>query len=380
VNQTAKSTALFAAPLLALALAAPASGRGLPAGDPAPAPAADPAPAALAVVPYAGDPAIAAMAHRVAGGKITTRQKLEAIVQLIFDRRHGLGFEYQSHPTLTAIEAAERRRGNCLSLVNLFVAMSRSADIHTFFVEVEDFETFERRGDAVVRSTHVVGGVNLGTELRTIDFMPDRPKVYRRLRVLTDRQATAHYFNAIGAEALLDGEIARAEPLLRRALDLDPELPEAWNNLGLTARRAGRLPEAIAHLEQALAVEPGFVPALENLAGFYRMAGDAARAGAAAARALELRTRNPYYLLMQAVDSLRDGRLEEAEELARRARRLDKRIPEVHVVLGRLALARGDSEAAAESFARAQRLGAGFPATYQHRLETKIDRLVAARL
>jgi Flp pilus assembly protein TadD len=110
------------------------------------------------------------------------------------------------------------------------------------------------------------------------------------------------------------------------------------------------------------------------------MAGDAARAEAAAARALELRTRNPYYLLMQAVDSLRDGRLEEAEELARRARRLDKRIPEVHVVLGRLALARGDSEAAAESFARAQRLGAGFPATYQHRLETKIDRLVAARL
>lgn len=365
-----KTIAILTAPLLALAAAAPVRA--------APAPA--PTPAALAVVPFAGTPQLEAMARRVAGGKITTRQKLEAIVQLIFDRRHGLGFEYQSHPTLTAAEAAERRRGNCLSLVNLFVAMSRGVGIHTYFVEVEDFETFERRGDTVVRSTHVVGGVDFGNELRTVDFVPDRPKVYRRLRVLTDQEATAHYFNAIGAEALLAGEISRAEPLLRRALELEPELAEGWNNLGLAARRAGRLPEAIADLEQALAVEPDFVPALENLSRIYRLAGDGPRAEAAAARSLELKTRNPYYLLTRAVDSLREGRLDEAEELARRARRLDKRIPEVHIVLGRLALARGDERAAGQSFERARSLSADFSETYRHRLQTKIDRLLAPAL
>ena len=366
-----KTATILTAPLLVLATAAPALG--LPARAPV-------EPVDLSVVPYAGTPQLDATAERAVRGETSTRRKLEAIVRLIFDRRHGLGFEYASHPTLTAVEAFERRRGNCLSLVNLFVALSRGAHIRTFFVEVEDLETFERRDGAVVRSTHVVGGFDLGAELRTVDFLPDRPKTYRRLRILSDREATAHYFNAVGAEALLGGEIARAEPLLRRALELDPELAEAWNNLGLTARRAGRREEAITHLERALAIEPEFVPALENLSGLYRIAGDGERAAAAAARALELKTRNPYYLLTRALDGLRAGRLDEAESLARRARRLDRGIPEVHLVLGRVALARGDDRAAEKSFARAQRLSAELPATYRDRLETKIDRLLASAL
>jgi tetratricopeptide (TPR) repeat protein len=361
-------------PLLLLLLAAPAS-----AAAPPPA-AAGGARLDPAAVPWAATPELEQMAHRVARGKITTRQKLEAIVHVIFDQRHGLGFRYVSHPTLTATEALERREGNCLSLVNLFVAMSRAADVDTFFIEVEDFETFERRGDSVVRSTHVVGGVMIGNELRTVDFVPDRPKTYRRLRVLDDAEAAAHYFNAVGAEALLAGDLGSAEPLLRRAIEITPDLAEAWNNLGLVARRAGRLDDAVSHLERALAADPEFVPALENLSGIYRLAGAPARAEAAAARALELNTRNPYYLVTQAWNDFRAGELGAAEEHLQRARRLDKRIPEVHLLLGRVALARGDAERADELFARAERLGADVSEAYQHRLHTKIDRLLATAL
>lgn len=370
-----KTQTMTLAILLLLTVAASASAAGVLERSPAAKHAAALDPAA---VPWAPTPELEEMAHRVARGKITTRQKLEAIVHLIFDQRHGLGFQYVSHPTLTAAEALERREGNCLSLVNLFIAMSRAADVDTFFIEVEDFETFERRGDSVVRSTHVVGGVMMGNELRTVDFVPDRPKTYRKLRVLEDHEAAAHYFNAVGAEALLAGDLGRAEPLLERAIEITPELPEAWNNLGLVARRAGRLDEAIRHLERALAIEPEFVPALENLSGIYRLAGDPERARAAAASALELKTRNPYYLVTQAWNDFRAGELDAAEEHLQRARRLDKRIPEIHLLLGRVALARGDNERADELFTRAQRLGAEVSESYQERLETKIDRLLAA--
>lgn len=365
------------APLAILLLASLGWTAAAPASAAAPPAAAKRAALDPATAPWAATPEIAELAAH-ARGRITTRQKLETLVRLIFDQRYGLGFQYASHPTLTAAEALERRQGNCLSLVNLFVAMSRSVEIDTFFVEVEDFETFERRGDSVVRSTHVVGGVMIGTELRTVDFAPDRPKTYRKLRVLDDTEAAAHYFNAVGAEALLAGELERAEPLLRRAIELTPTLAEAWNNLGLVARRAGRLDEAIGHLEHALAAEPEFVPALENLTGIYRQAGDDRRAEASAARALELKTRNPYYLVTQAWSDFRAGDLDAAEEHLERARRLDKRIPEIHLLLGRVALARGDVERADDLFHRAERLGGEVSESYQHRLETKIDRLLAS--
>jgi hypothetical protein len=177
-------TATLATLLLILGTSAAAGASPKPAKR---GPALDPQ-----AVPWAANQEIEEIAYRVARGKITTRQKLESIVHVNFDRRHGLDFQYVSHPTLTAVEALERGQGNCLSLVNLFVAMSRAVEIETFFIEVEDFETFERRGDSVVRSTHVVGGVMMGNELRTIDFVPDRPKTYRRLRVLEDEEAAAH--------------------------------------------------------------------------------------------------------------------------------------------------------------------------------------------
>lgn len=331
------------------------------------------------LIPYEVDQEIVEMTRMVTRHRLSNREKVEAITRLIFDRRHGLGFDYASHPTLTAIEAKEQRYGNCLSLVNLFVAMSRSAGVRTFFVEVEDFETFERYSDSVVRSTHVVGGVVLGRELKTVDFVPDRPKIYRKLRILSDEEATAHYFNAVGAEALLAGDLPQAEGLLSKAIEIQPDLTEAWNNLAVTARRGNRLDEAIAHLRHALEIDPEFAPAVENLSGFYRLQGDTERARAMADRALELKTVNPYYLIEQAHRSFRRGDLETTEDLAKRARRLDKRIPEAHLMLGRVALERGDEKKAERLFTRAQRHGGDFPGDYQRKLDTKIDRLMAAR-
>lgn len=61
-------------------------------------------------------------------------------------------------------------------------------------------------------------------------------------------------------------ELDKAEASLKRALELQPQHPIAWNELGLVQRRQGKLAEARAAYEKSLAAAPGFHFARLNLA------------------------------------------------------------------------------------------------------------------
>ena len=330
------------------------------------------------VPPYAADATIAAEGTEVGRLWAYPPQRVEAVIQRIFWEHDGIGFRYRAHPTLTAAEAHAQREGNCLSLVNLFVALARSADLHAFFVDVEDFESFYRYGDTVVRSTHVVGGVVIDGVLRTVDFLPDREKRYRRLSPISDTRATAHYYNAIAAEAMLDNDLVRAEGLFKQALAFDAGFPDPWNNYAVLLRRSGRLDLGIEALEKALAIDRHFLPAMENLASYYRLAGKTEQADRMQARALDEKTKNPYFVYQQALNRFQDGKLDEAEDLLHRARHLDNRFPEVYLLLGRIELGRGDRSKAESHFAKAKKLGAEYSDAFQRGLDSKIRKLMGS--
>lgn len=331
------------------------------------------------VPPYAADAELTAVGRETGRRWSYPPQQVEAIIQRIFWQRDGIGFTYRAHPTLTATEAYAQHQGNCLSLVNLFVALARSVDLHAFFVEVEDFESFYRYESTVVRSTHVVGGVMIDGVLRTIDFLPDRDKRYRRLSAISDDRATAHYYNAIGAEAMLAGDLARAQDLLELALAFDAGFPDPWNNYAVLLRRRGQLGEGIAALEKALDIDRRFLPAMENLATYYRLDGNLELAATMNARALEEKTRNPYFLHQQALSRFNEHKLDEAEQFLRRARRLDKKIPEVHLLLGRIELERGNATKAEALFAKSKKLSAEYSDAFQRGLDAKVRQLMASR-
>lgn len=360
IRRIAEALAISVPLLLA---ASPAEAADVPADDPR---------------PYDADAEIEAVGKEVGRQWALPLRRMEAIIQRIFWKRDGLDFRYRSHPTLTASEAFAQRQGNCLSLVNLFVAMARSAGLEAFFLEVEDFESFYRYESTVVRSTHVIGGVWIDGKLRTVDFLPDRDKSYRRMTVVSDDRATAQYYNSTGAEAMLDGQLDSGERLFRRALELDPEFPDIWNNLGVLLRRQGRLDEGIAALEKALALDPRFLPAMENLSGYYRLAGRPEKAARMEARALEEKTRNPYYLFQQALLQFQKDKLDQAERMLKRARRIDNKIPEVYLLLGRVELARGDQKRAESLFAKARKMSASYPEDFQNGLNSKIRQLMAS--
>jgi tetratricopeptide (TPR) repeat protein len=330
-------------------------------------------------LPYEANQQIEDLAQEISRQWHEPVRRIEEIVQRIFWKGEGgLGFQYRSHPTLTAAEAFDQRQGNCLSLVNLFVALGRSVGMRVFFVEVEDFETFYRYEGTIVRSTHVVGGVVIRGELRTVDFLPERDKRYRRLRIISDQRALAHYYNGVGAEAMLDGDLERAGGLFRMAVDTDPEFAGGWNNYAILTRRKGRLDDAIELLERALRIDSHFLPAMENLSSYYRMHGRPDEAARLEQRALDERTRNPYYLTHQALSRLGKGDLDEAEKLLRRARRLDRAVPDVHLMLGRIELARGNEEKAETHFAKARKFSQDLSPRFREQVDDKIRRLTLA--
>ena len=70
------------------------------------------------------------------------------------------------------------------------------------------------------------------------------------------------------------GRAADAEKDYRRAMQLDPSLPEAYLNLSLLELADGRDAEAEAHLLRALELRPDYQKAHFHLARLYAQRGD----------------------------------------------------------------------------------------------------------
>lgn len=96
-------------------------------------------------------------------------------------------------------------------------------------------------------------------------------------------------WNLLGAAAARAGQIAVAEQAFRRASELDPEFPDAHNNLGNVLKDQGRLDEAAACYARALELKPDFAEAHNNLGNALRAQGRLDEAAASFARALALK-------------------------------------------------------------------------------------------
>jgi tetratricopeptide (TPR) repeat protein len=80
--------------------------------------------------------------------------------------------------------------------------------------------------------------------------------------------AEIHY--ELGLQAQQVGNVQEAYKELQKALELDPDYPEAHNATGILLHLAFNRPEeAIQHYNKALALRPGFSEAKTNLANVY---------------------------------------------------------------------------------------------------------------
>ena len=306
-------------------------------------------------IPYSLDEVTLAEIEGILSPAGNEKRRTDQIVDFIF---RGLDLEYSLTPTKNASETFATREGNCLSFVNLFVGIARQQRLNPFYVEVEDYQRWNYRGGVVISRGHIVAGLNIDGELSTFDFLPYRPKGYRDFEPIDDLTAMAHYYNNLGAEALMEGDFEIARDKLTIAYTLAPDFEKAINNLGVLYLRLDDIEAAIGLFEDGLEFYPDSVALLSNQARAMQELGRQDEATLLLGRIEDVNQTNPFFFVYRGEMALGQGDTQTALEYMRKALRTDSEVPEVHLGLAKVFFATGDTNRARHHVERALKLDA----------------------
>ncbi|MFM1895129.1 MAG: hypothetical protein RLZZ385_203 [Pseudomonadota bacterium] len=259
--------------------------------------------------------------------------KVEKLQDLLFGPDH-LNLQYSDARTQTAIEVFESREGNCLSVMNLYVALARYVGLDASFQTVKVRPTWDRRGGLLVLNQHInATGRITARETYVVDFTPEISVQQLTSQVVTDELARALYFNNLGVESMVAGDFEQARVYLRNALWINPELSIAWNNIGTVYNRLQQHELAEYSYQMSFESDTTNATAISNLARFYVAQGDddtAARYRRAITRFNRL---NPYYHYEQGNLHYQEGDLVAAAESYERAVRIKDVEPDFYLAL-----------------------------------------------
>jgi len=304
-------------------------------------------------MPMGPTPDIVAFARQTAAAG-SDRERLERLHAALFDRKV-FAFEYEKMATFTAAEAFNARKGNCVSLTNLLLAMARSLGIQLRPGLILRRQSSERQGDLVLRFAHMVAVYSDQRDLRIYDFYLDRPEERGRLTLLDDVDVAALAASNAGVDALRAGDFTRSRELFERAVRLAPGLPDIYAGLGVAQWREGNADAAFATFRKGLELAPNRASLLNNLAVLYIEAGkpEEARIALAAANLTEA---SPHFLLAKGNLELACGDPTQAIRSYKRARSRDKTLVEPLLGIARAELARGRKDAARKALRKAAHL------------------------
>jgi tetratricopeptide (TPR) repeat protein len=311
--------------------------------------------AAQIEVPFEVTPELRAALEQRLRQAPSERSKINEVVRFIFE---DLDLHYSLTPTRNALETFRTKQGNCLSFVNLFVGVARELGLNPFYVEVTDYQKWNHREGMVVSQGHIVGGMYLEGELKPYDFLPYRRKAYKDFNPIDDLRAAAHYYNNLGAEALMAGDLEKARQLLEIAVGIAPRFEKAINNMGVVLARSGQPERALELYQKGLEIDPENPMILTNLTRLYQQTGRAAEAEQLLTKLETNNASNPFFFVYQGEMALSRGENDKALDYMVRAMRQDSELPEVHVGFVKVYVALGDLEKARHHLERALKLDA----------------------
>ncbi len=144
-----------------------------------------------------------------------------------------------------------------------------------------------------------------------------------------------------------------AEAAARFALELDPEMPEAFCNLGVALEAQGKVPEARESLVAAIARKPDYFEAMISLGNLSFRSGDYMAAVEMFADAVRSAPHHAMARTNLGIALRYLGELSTAEQQCLEAIALDPNYAEAHNALGNVRLQRGDLPGAVKSFEEA---------------------------
>jgi tetratricopeptide (TPR) repeat protein len=306
-------------------------------------------------VPYEITPELRATLEQRMRQAPSERSKINEVLRFIFE---DLDLGYSLTPTRNAVQTYQTKKGNCLSFVNLFVGVAREQGLNPFYVEVTDYQKWNHREGMVVSQGHIVAGMYLEGELKTYDFLPYRPKAYRAFNPIDDLTAAAHFYNNLGAEALMAGDLPTALEHLEIATGIAPRFEKGINNMGVALARSGQPDKALEWYQKGLEIDPENPMILTNLTRLYQQTGRTKEADELLARLEASNESNPFFFVYQGEMALSRGEHEKAIAYMVRALRQDSELPEVHIGFVKVYVALGDLDKAKHHLERALKLDA----------------------
>ncbi len=275
--------------------------------------------------------------------------RVSALQELLYGESH-LNIQYSDRKTHTATEVFHARQGNCLSVMNLYVAMARHLGVDARFQTVKVQPSWDRRGGLLVLSQHINATGRLAARRHyVVDFTPEIALQQLTERTISDSAARALHFNNLAVEALVAGETGQALAYVKNALFIDPANSDAWNNLGTAYKLLGNLPMAEFSYHYALRVDEGNATAVSNLVKLYRKRGDEALARRYERIIDGFNRRNPYFQYAQGQRAYRSGDFAGARDHFQRAIRLKEHEPDFHLGLASAHAQLGDFERAQQA-------------------------------
>ena len=213
--------------------------------------------------------------------------------------------------------------------------MARHQGLQAQYQTAQVRPQWDRRGELLVLSEHINALGSLGGSSQYIvDFTPDVQLQQQTAEVITDQQALALYFNNVAVDHLVNQRIDEALQWFRYALETDPDLAIAWNNMGSTWNTAGDDELAKYSYLKAAWLDKNYPTAVNNLARFYSLRGNEEEAERYRRAVQRYNNRNPYYHYVLGNIAFNEQDFEQAQKHYQRAIQRNRLEPDFYLALG----------------------------------------------
>ena len=207
---------------------------------------------------------------------------------------------------------------------------------------------YERAAQLNPKSTRAFR--DLASALSAIGEGPPAGEMLRRALAIAPGDPITWY--RAGLREFTDGNFAGAEQKLRKAIELDPYLPDQSRNLAEVLVKAGKIDGAQAALRDALRTDP-YDDAAWDLGGrILTEKGQMPDAFFHFEKAVRLRPAFGPYLYDYALALVRADRFDEAQGRVEEALRADPSLPDAHELLGGLFVRKRQLAEAASEYRR----------------------------
>lgn len=242
---------------------------------------------------------------------ISRQLKREGKQQGLFDalfKRDQLKLEYDTTMTRNAAQTFAARAGNCLSLVLMTAALAKELDLRVSYRSVYADEIWSRKNGMYFASGHVnlVLGKKISSaftsaydsrEQMVVDFLPPGEAATLRSTEISEATVIAMYMNNRAAESLAQDRNDDAYWWARAAIRQDRHFLPAYNTLGVVYLRRGKQEQAARVLESVLRANPDNTLIMYNLAQALEDLGRSAEAGQLQQKLAKLRAYTPFQYL-----------------------------------------------------------------------------------